>query len=400
MLGLNIPYASEYLVMTAGILLLFKWLGNVSKNSARFLASFSLLLSFLITYYTAVYLHNIAGFNEALRNIFTITSSYALGYSVNKENTPGWPQGLSIPLIGITAGFLIFSVLCVHTFLQNADITQIMERVAVNYWDGSVLNSPGLGANASLSMCMLSIILFSRKNQKLGILTTSTRLSVAAMFLAGVYVNAVLMNRTPFIATAISLFFCAVFFFYFPDANWKSALIKLTLGVTGTFAAIIFAVTSVDSNQVTIFTRFSEEGLSSSGRFTAWKSLVTSLPESLLGGRVVRLGEDLSFVHNLWLDVIWDAGIVPFLFLSAFHLAHLRCFKIVLQTKDSLVTPLIVIGMGTSFFINFMQEPTLSASVPYFAGSCFFLGLLLRLTVDLNKEKEEIYINIAPSDKS
>jgi len=102
----------------------------------------------------------------------------------------------------------------------------------------------------------------------------------------------------------------------------------------------------------------------------------------------VRLEEGMGFVHNLWLDVIWDAGIVPFVFLVAFHLKHALCFKNLVMSELSLLVILMVVGLGTSFFINFMQEPTMSASVPYFAASCFFLGLVLRMSQNLENSKK------------
>lgn len=386
MAGLNIPGISEYLLLCAAIWLLFRCLADLSGNDKSFFTTLGLLFLFAVSYYSFTYIHGITGLNESVRNILTIIGSYGLGYSLCARNTPSWPRGLLIPLGCMVAGFVTFSFLCVHSLLSSADIIQIAERNAFSIWDGREINAPGLGANASLGMCLLPTVLFGKDDQFKGYFCILVTIFIAFLFAAGIYVNVALQNRTPFLATAAALFFGALFYLHRHKMNPSKAVKKLAIlcGLAGLL--IYYLANSLELTQFNILVRFTEQQLESA-RYETWQTMLTSLHHSLLGGRVVRLGEE-SYVHNLWLDVFWDAGFAPFVFLVIFHLKHAACFKKILGSKLPLLVTLMIAGLGTSFFMNFAQEPTLSASVPYFAASCFFLGLLSRLSQETEREKD------------
>lgn len=380
--GLNIPVISEYLLIFATLWLLFRWLIDLRFTDAAFSSTFSLLTLFAVSYYSFTYLHGFTGFNEGVKNVITIVGSYALGYSIHRGNSPLWPRGLLVPLFLMAAGFITFSYLCVQALVSTADIIQIAERVAINFWDGNEINAPGLGANASLGMCLLPFVLFGKDAEQKKLSFFLLALFISVLFAAGVYINAILQNRTPFLATGASLLFGTLVYLRRHKAD-RARATKYAASVFIIAGVVLYyLITTLDLAQVNILARFTQERLESL-RYEAWGTMLSSLHHSLLGGRTVQLGVDLNYVHNLWLDVIWDAGVVPFIFLALFHLKHAVCFKKILGSELPLLIVLAIVGLATSFFVNFMQEPTMSASAPYFAASCFFLGLVLRLSNEL-----------------
>ncbi|VAX31506.1 hypothetical protein MNBD_NITROSPIRAE03-1042, partial [hydrothermal vent metagenome] len=118
------------------------------------------------------------------------------------------------------------------------------------------------------------------------------------------------------------------------------------------------------------------------GRFDAWRDMLSSLPENLSGGRLVYLG-GLGFVHNLWLDIAYDAGILPMIFLLIFHVMHLRSFIVVIRANLPLLLILIIVSFAASILVGFMVEPVMQGSVAYFSATCFFFGLVRRLYNDI-----------------
>jgi len=380
--GLNIPRVSEYLLILTTLVLMFRWLVDMRVDHPAFFTGLSLLALFVLSYYAVTCIHEITVVNEGVRNILVILGSYALGYTISSNNTPAWPRGVSIPLFCMIAGLISFSALCVYAMFNAADYLQLVERTAASFWDGSEINAPGLGANASLGMCLLPVFLYGRSADCRGVFYWSAALVVVVMFAAGVTINVALQNRTPFLATTAALLAATAVYLYRQRSGRARAMRHLAL--LGLLAGIVvyYLATRIDLAQYGLFTRFTEERLESL-RYEAWGTMLSSLHHSLLGGRVVKLGTDLNYVHNLWLDVIWDAGIVPFILLAAFHLKHLHAFLSILQSKLPLFVVLMIVGLAVSFVTNFMQEPTLSASVPYFAASCFFLGIVLRMGHDL-----------------
>jgi len=384
--GLNIPRVSMYLLLVAIVALFFaSWFK--AEYQKAFMDRLLLLVPFAVSYYLFTTIHGITGIKEAILNVMVIIGSYALGFLLASGSDREIDREVPLVLFLMAAGFITFSFLSVYSFLQTSGLVEIVERSAASFWDGSEINAPGLGANASLGMCLLPLIFYGRDADCKGVLYSVGALSIALMFAAGVYVNVALQNRAPFIATAASLL-CGTLV-YLHKHRTDLAKVMRRMAIIGLLAgtAVYYLATSVDLTQFELFTRFTEERLGSL-RYEAWRTMLSSLHHSLLGGRVVRLGEDLNFVHNLWLDVIWDAGIVPVIFLVAFHLKHLHCFKRILQSKLPLFVVLVISGLGTSVFITFMLEPTLSASVPYFAASCFFLGLVLRMSQNLESRED------------
>jgi len=382
--GLSIPVISLYILLIAFVALLLVNAFKVEYCKA-FIERLLLLMLFAASYYVFTTIHGITGIKEAIRNILAITGAYALGFSITDGKTKEIYRTLPMVLLLMVTGYLTFSFLSVYSYLQTSGLIEIAERNAPSFWDGSEINAPGLGANASLGMCLLPVVFFGRSDECRSFFYSLVALPISLMFVAGVYINVALQNRTPFLATAVSVFLGISVYVYRQRTNPSKAINKLAIIGLLTGLAVYYLATTINLAQYNILTRFTEERLESS-RYEAWKTMLASLHHSLLGGRAVKIEE--AYVHNLWLDVIWDAGLVPFIFLAAFHLKHAVCFKNILKSGLPLLVVLMIVGLGTSFFMNFMQEPTLSASVPYFAASCFFLGLVLGMSQKLGNHKD------------
>jgi len=374
--GLNIPVVSLYapLVLTLFLLLACAFKTEYQKGFSDRLA---LLLLFAVSYYAFSTIHGITTLREALFNTLAITGAYALGYGAGPGSEEEVRRTLPAALLLMVLGFACFSFLSVYAFLQSSGLLEIAARNAPSFWDGAEINAPGYGANASLGMCLLPVIFLARGEGCRGICYWPVAAVVWIMFAAGVFINAALQNRTPFLATAASFFLCAALYWYRHRSEPSRVCKKLALPIILAALLACWLAVSIDAEQFSLLSRFSEQRLESP-RFEAWKKLLGALYQNLLGGRTVRIG--LAYVHNLWLDVFWDAGVVPFIFLAAFHLKHLSCFRAIVKSRLPQLAVLMIVAVATSFVMNFMQDPTLSASIPYFSCSCFFLGLVLRVS--------------------
>jgi hypothetical protein len=103
-----------------------------------------------------------------------------------------------------------------------------------------------------------------------------------------------------------------------------------------------------------------------------------------MGGRSIKVGE-LEHVHNLWLDVAYDAGVLPLFLLIIFHTFHLDDFIKILRSKLPVAVKIGICCLIISFFFSFMKQPTLQGARLYFIGSCLFLGMLHRLVCDTRR---------------
>jgi hypothetical protein len=374
--GLNIPVVSLYAPLAWTLFLL---LAGAFKTECRkgFGDRLALLLLFAVSFYAFSTIHGITTLREALLNTFAMTGAYALGYSAGPKSAEEVRRTLPAALLFMVLGFACFSFLSVYSFLQSSGLLEIAARNAPSFWDGAEINAPGYGANASLAMCLLPVIFLARGEGCRGFSYWPVAAVIWIMFAAGVFVNAALQNRTPFLATAASFFLCSALYWYRHRSEPSRVGKKLALPMLLVVLLACWLAATIDPEQFTLLSRFSEHRLDSP-RFETWKKLLGAVNQNLLGGRSVRL--ELAYVHNLWLDVFWDAGVVPFIFLVAFHLKHLSCFRAIVKSQLPQMAQLMIVAVATSFVMNFMQEPTLSASIPYFSCSCFFLGLVLRVS--------------------
>jgi hypothetical protein len=179
---------------------------------------------------------------------------------------------------------------------------------------------------------------------------------------------------------------------FISDFSGNKKPFKLSSNVIITILFLFFLLFSIsaiydDFSHVTSNTnlgaRFAEKGLETD-RYDAWIAAVNQMWEFPWGGRVMKLPSGIFYVHNIWLDQLYDAGIVPMILLILFHLLQIPIFLDFFKLHLPLTIYVFVLGTIVGFLVSFIQAPVLQCSIPFFATSCFFFGSIMRLTIDDN----------------
>jgi len=380
-LGLNVPKVSVLAVLAALGVVFVRWKGDIVYG---FPARCSLLLIFSLTYYVTMYFYDFKDLTDVIINPLFITSAYALGFSITRTNTPDWPSGLVWIVLAMVSGFVAFSFLSVYTAMSSGHGTDILFRSAPNYWKASEsINGPILGLFASLGLSLAPVLFLSTGEpfpgrRRLVLLIAAVSLLVGA----GLYVNVSLQNRSPFVALLLSFLLSAYYYFFIRRISPKhKARTVMSMILFLCVAAYLFVSSGYDYSQFSLVGRFEVKGLETD-RFGAWMYMLRALPDNLAGGRVVYIG-NIDYVHDLWLDVVYDAGIIPVIFLLLFHALHVKSFADVFRADIPLLLALVILSVSVSFLVGFIGEPVLQGSVIYFSASCFLLGLVSRLSTDV-----------------
>lgn len=339
-----------------------------------------LLVLFSVSYYSVIYYYGFTTAREAITYMLLLPVMYWIGCSVSWERIINWPIGVTWILLAMIAGFVLFSYLSTN---QNYTLNDIFEneyyKEIGSYWNSELMiNRPGLGAFASLGICLFPALFLgvASVNKIERILFKS---AILIIFMVGMMTNLILANRAPFISLVIAILVSFTVNHYLMRRANKSLLITYML--SGIVVCILGISFVLFLPQTYIFERFAAEGVGTS-RVDAWISMLSHLFIDFWGGRVTDLAGN-PFVHNLWLDVAWDAGLIPFILLLMFHASHIKNIKTVFQSRNMETQIIFIFCIGISFFTNFMQEPTMAASALYFAASCFFLGVVQRLSLDI-----------------
>ena len=379
-LGLTIPKISALAIFVVAFIIFMKWRGKIIND---FLVQISLLGMFSLIYYLVIFFYGFIDLRFAIELPMLIMSSYAFGYSVSQKNTPNWPYGLAWIILSMVAGFVVFSSLSVYSIISSGYNIQILSRSASSFWTGGKpINAPILGIFGSLGICLAPVLFFGEMrllSKRHFILLLAV---ISLLVVAGVYVNTALQNRSPFIALVLSFMFSAFIYFFIKKhkLRYKTKTTFLIIIFWGILFYLLF-YSGYDYSRYLIINRFEVQGFGTE-RYEIWADMIKALPTNLSGGRVAYIG-GLSYVHNLWLDVAYDAGILPLFFLLLFHAIHFKSFIGVIRAELPLLLILIIVTIGVSIIVAFMVEPVIQGSEFYFGASCFFLGIVRRLSHDI-----------------
>lgn len=380
--GLNIPKISILILFVLFYYILIKW-NDINRKD--FVIQSFLLLMFSFMYYLIVYDYGFIALRDAIKNVLMIQSCYTLGYSINRRNVYNWPYDLIWVILSIVAGFVVFSFLCAYSNFFKYNYNLLINRQAISFWLGGDSGVTILGLFASLGLCLAPFLFFGKDHQSMekgySFLITIT---VLLLFIGGFFVNFILQNRTPFVALALSFIFSAFVYFFMKRSKLSYKIKTLFLiGIIFSISYYLFVNSTYDYTKFPIMMRFGALGLKT-GRYDSWKYMIRALLNftNVSGGRIAYIG-GLSYVHNLWLDVAYSAGILPLIFLLIFHVNHLKSFIIIIRARLPLPVIITILCVSISILVGFTVEPIMDASVTYFSATCFLFGLIRRFSYDI-----------------
>lgn len=371
--GIDVPQLSQAVVYVLVLPLLTNWNGAIKRD---FLVPFWLLAAFSVLYYLVIYNWGFIDVTQAVHRPLLFMGFYAIGYSATRANTPRWPYGLTWLLLAMVVGFVVFAVL---STIVTPVLMTLTVRAVNNFWGtGETILDTGVGLFASLGLCLLPVVIFGSKSASRRFDYLPRTLVTGTVFALAFYATTLFQNRSALVALAFAVLVSFAVLLSRKNSATPSKVLALLALIIGT---IVVALNVERVLAAPILERLADRGFQTP-RYAAWQTVLASIPSHLLGGRAVYLG-DVSFAHNIWLDVAYDAGIAPLVLLLAFHALHLRDFYRIARSQLPLPVVVLFVCLAISFLGGFMAEPVLQSSAPYFAGSCFLFGMARRLSSEI-----------------
>lgn len=417
---LSIPQVSNFSVFLIPFIFRFFSFSNWPKYLFKYwpikMSSYLLFAFSTANYYIVIYVYKLAHIDKPdfrfFTIVFTINILYWMGISLNLRKIPFPRFSILMINLAIFAGGIVFSYLSISKYTRvfsPFNVITIIERRVPNFWypRGELVGGPFFDMYSYLGLSLIGILIFSlfllsnssfylneigniAKSSKIFSLLFSIIIFLI-LFLFAFYSSVALGARTPIIVFIFSAFTSFILINFSVVKSRRNItilsllyafLVLLVLFLPdlliNTFQSVIASLTDIG-----IGSRFGVRGMDTP-RYELWRTAITQMWNFPFGGRQMSLPGE-NYVHNIWLDQLYDAGIIPMIFLILFHLSQIPVIVKLIKLNISLLVKIFAICTLIGFMAAFIATPVLQSSYIYFSMSCFFFGSLARLVVDTEK---------------
>lgn len=332
-------------------------------------------------YFSFYFLHFDMSITEVFNYLIAPWAAFAFGEIFTRRFTRN--QG-AYWIIGVVAlGLFAHGFLNLMSVLMGATI-DIEGRVAYDFWRKEMVSVTVNGLFYSMALGLAFGAIFSEFKKWIKVL--------AVAVIAVALVNAILLgHRTTLFIVILILAFNVVILLLRPDTPRKVKLQWIAAGFGVLMLVMVAYAVNIGGFRTWIegsllFARMTDaDAVNSSSRVAIWISFLKQALFYPFGGSAFRLLGGQKWVHNLWFDVYYKVGIVPFVCLiittvlivkQLFSLRR-QCKRTGQHNISTMLTNLYLAVM-----LSCMVEPVIDAN-PYVLISFFMItgcvsGILMK----------------------
>ncbi|MCE2718661.1 MAG: O-antigen ligase family protein [Dolichospermum sp.] len=324
--------------------------------------------------------------------IVTIILLFLTGICLDLQKMPFFPFNLVALNLSLFSGGIIWVFLSVAQY-NNWNFSligiAIANRAVPTIWKGGtdLINGPSLDIFSYLGVSLIGLLVAIVPTPSLGNFRKLILfIGVLSLVFMSVYSSISLGARTPIIVFLVSLLTIFMFTNFSTKAS-KAKILRIIIYFCMGFIAFFASSVLVENFyefinsllDLGIGSRFASKGLETS-RYELWQQVITQIPDFPWGGRSMIISA--PYAHNIWLDQMYDAGILAMLLLLTFHIVQIRILVRFFRLDMLIKVHLFVLCTVVAFIGAFMQAPVIQANPVYFGISCFFFGSVSRFTTD------------------
>lgn len=330
------------------------------------------LLFFSAFYFTFYYLHFDLGFSEIFNYLIAPWAALAFGEIFTRRSVCRWAPYMVIGVVAM--GLFAHGLLNLFAYLENIATAIDGRRAAYDFWRQEWISVTANGLYYPMALGLALGVLFSdfRKWVKL--------LALAVIAVAGV--NAVLLGHrtTLFVVLLILIYNVAVVLLRRDTSirekrKWIVSGIVLLIILTIVYAADLAGFRTWIENSVLFARMTNSDSVNSTSRLAIWMSFFKNAYLHPFGGAAFDLAEQASWVHNLWFDVYYKVGILPFVCLciaTALIVKQLLALRRQCRNSGQTQVSAVLTNLYLAVFLSCMVEPVIDAN-PYLLISFFMI---------------------------
>lgn len=229
-----------------------------------------------------------------------------------------------------------------------------------------------IGAYVAINMSLIALLVLNKKY----FYSNNYKFVILILFAMGLFVILNISTRTGIFIGGIS-----VLLPLFVTKTKSKTILQIVL-----LTIIVIFIVKVSGvwdwfKETYFYTRFTDElkdvDLKRSEtipRVFRWGYALQGLFDYPMGGKQAYIGRGY-YVHNLWLDVGWTTGVIPFIFLIIFTIKSIvSIIKITINKNIAVILRLLMLSVFIALILNFSVEPVMEGLYPLFCLWCFFIG--------------------------
>lgn len=385
--GLVFLFALNFLAKPDHLLLSVFSIGIIvtiyKKSTFKVTIDLLLIWLFSLSYFILLTYHGRGGIGAMLIYMIGPVGSFFIGYCIVKSNN----KFIFKTVMAIVFGNFIHGFLNMTTYFRLYGFTSsvIGARALPDIWREGVLTATLQGTYYTLmaSLLFYAFLLIRKERKGLAIVIFfSVVFSLVATFIMG--------NRT-LIAIILISFLSSMLLYSILMKRRKKEIHRVIIFITIAFLGIAF----IYSNNMfgirefvegsTWYMRINTMSASEDPRIALYQKAISQMFDFPFGGYKMNLVTN-SYVHNLWLDVLYATGLIPFFFLIVYTFKSIKnLIRLIKQKNTDIEFKIFIFSIYTGFLLNFMVEPILEG-VPYMFLSFCIINGMIRKQLDLYKQ--------------
>jgi O-antigen ligase len=275
---------------------------------------------------------------------------------------------LVLLFFGIGFVFSFSALISVLLDLRTGGFVQLSREIPM-VWNGEPKKATLMSSYLTFNMCLPIIYLIKQRKIPLVL-----QVLAGGVFIASLLSVFRLGSRTQLVIAVLAIIISL--FFVLPRQTVKAnTRLFFFLLLVGAFI-LKFVPLNLNADYFSVLgSRLQESNNTGSagGRTTLWAQALENLFVYPLGWQ----GQNVRYVHNLWLDVARYAGLIPFILLLIFTLRSLRnTYKAVRNNKSVLLLNTTMIIFTMASLLIFFVEPIMEGLFFLFTVYCLFQGII------------------------
>lgn len=344
----------------------------------------------LLFCFSAVYLFTISQTTTLSAAIIVVVMSlpiaYYIGYSINSyRKHDSWKTPVYIVITGVA----LHGVL---NLLTNFTRLSAGARATIDFWTGEeVLMTTQIALFILIAGCSYYIFFTLKFDQ-----SPFLKSFFIFLFICAVIFNTLGATRTVIYSIALNLLCCYIVTLFVYKKNLTQALRFIFLFIFFVGAVWIvwfFNIFNIRTllESTPLFQRIMIlDNLESNNMDLRGEQIIEALSQVFIhpwGGATMEFSEHWDFIHNMWLNVAYNAGLIPCVLLFIYCLSVLKdswkLLKIGAKQEDSI----FVLGMYVAILLYWMIEPVFEAVTFIVTLFCFINGVVQRRVENISIEE-------------